>query len=76
MQDFFFAFSWQWSTFPPITYSFIIRGFNGIHIRTENFSGFGMHVYQTNTAFNSIQFKFICIAAFTIQSLQSSFTWN
>ncbi len=26
--------------------------------------------------FHSIQFKFICIAPFTIQSLQSSFTGN
>ncbi len=31
MQDFF----WM-KHFSPITYSFIIRGFNGIHICTEN----------------------------------------
>ncbi len=33
-------------------------------------------LHKTNRKLNSIQFKIICIALFTIQSLQSSFTGN
>ncbi len=37
---------------------------------------FGEFSHQKNKVQTCIQFKFICIAPFTIQSLQSSFTGN
>ncbi len=42
------------------------------YINLLNPSSKQKHIFVYNLIFNSIQFKFICIALFTIQSLQSA----